>query len=195
MLHNHNNRLLRMMLTALLAVSLFASEAALTMLWSDPAFAKGNGGGNGSGGGGGGNGGGGGGGGNGGGGNGGGNAGGGGNGGGNGGDNAGGNAGGNGKGKGHNSPGAGGAGSPETGVEANSALGLREAGIIRSLPEVFKVAEEQLHGRVLDAELVGSTQEGWNYDLRVVTEDGQVRRARYDAATLALEALDGQPIE
>jgi hypothetical protein len=37
--------------------------------------------------------------------------------------------------------------------------------------------------------------QGWDYDLRVVTEDGHVRQARYDAATLSLEALDGQPIE
>jgi hypothetical protein len=196
MLRNHKKTPLeRVVLTALLAVSLLASEAILTALWSDPAFAKGggNGGGNGGGGGGGGKGGGGG---NGGGGNGGGGAGGGGgNAGGNGGGSSGSNAGGNGKGKGANSPGASSTGKPETEVEANSALGLREAGVIRSLKEVYNVAEKQLHGRVLDAKLVGSSVSGWDYDLRVVTEDGHVREARYDATTLALEALDGQPIE
>jgi hypothetical protein len=186
MLRNHKKTPLeRVVLTALLAVSLLASEAILTALWSDPAFAKGggNGGGNGGGGGGGGGG------------KGGGGGGGGGNAGGNGGGSSGSNAGGNGKGKGANSPGASSTGKPETEVEANSALGLREAGVIRSLKEVYNVAEKQLHGRVLDAKLVGSSVSGWDYDLRVVTEDGHVREARYDATTLALEALDGQPIE
>lgn len=183
----------KLALVALLAVSLAAGQAVLTMLWSDPAFAKGggNGGGNGGGGGGGkggGNGGGGGGG----------NAGGGNAGGNSGGSNAGGNgtsnAGGNGKGKGvANGPPS--DASAPTDAEANSALGLREAGVIRPLEDVYSVAEEQLKGRVLDAELVGSSVHGWNYDLRVVTEDGHVRRARYDAATLSLQALDGQPIE
>lgn len=175
-----------MAVVALLSASLFAGEAILTVLWSDPAFANGKGGGNGGGNGGGSGGGKGGG-------NGGGNAGG--NAGGNSGGNAGGNAGGNGKGKGAGSAASAGAGAPASGVEANSALGLREAGLIRSLDDVYKVAEEQLGARVLDAELVGSSLEGWNYDLRVVTEDGHVRKARYDAATLALRALDGQPIE
>jgi hypothetical protein len=57
------------------------------------------------------------------------------------------------------------------------------------------VAEKQLDGVVLDAKLVGNIHQGWNYDLRVVTEDGLVHQARYDAATLALRALDGQPVE
>jgi hypothetical protein len=194
----------RLALVALFTVTLFATQAALSV-WSDPAFAGngkggGNGGANGGGGGGGkggGNSGGGKGGGGAGGGSGGGNGGGGGgsgsgNGGGHG--NAGGNAGGNGKGKGSVSAHSKAAPAPAADVEANSALGLREAGVIRPLEDVYKVAEEQLRARVLDAELVGGAL-GWNYDLRVVTEDGHVRKARYDAATLALQALDGQPIE
>jgi len=174
----------RLAFVALLAASLFASEAVLTV-WSDPAFAKngnGNGGGNGGGNSGG---------------NGGGNSGG--NGGGNSGGNSGGNgnsnAGGNGKGKGATASTDDGA-PAETQVEdPNSVLGLREAGVIRPLEDVYKVAEKQLDGVVLDAKLVGSTGQGWNYDLRVVTEDGHVHKARYDATTLALRALDGQPVE
>jgi hypothetical protein len=190
----NRNRSRRLALVALLAVGLFASETILAA-WGEPAFAKngGNGGGNG-GGGGGGKGGGGGGGGNGGGGNGGGGNGG---GGGGGNSNAGGNgksnAGGNGKGKGASSAAA---GSEEAAVEdTDSVLTLREAGLIRPLEDVYKVAEEQLDGRVLDAKLVGNLDQGWDYDLRVVTEDGVVHQARYDAATLALRAMDGQPVE
>jgi uncharacterized membrane protein YkoI len=52
-----------------------------------------------------------------------------------------------------------------------------------------------LDGEVIDATLVGTTRQGWSYDLRVVTRDGHVRQARYDAATLALRSLDGQPVE
>ncbi|WP_119299733.1 PepSY domain-containing protein [Dongia deserti] len=174
----------RLALVALLSACFVAGEVALTVVWSDPAFAGngkggGNGGGNGSGG----------------------NAGGGNGGGGNAGGNSGGNAGGNSGNAGGNGKGKGAGGTPSSAgsspasTTANSALGLREAGIIRPLEDVYKVAEEQLQGRVLDAELVGSTVHGWNYDLRVVTEDGHVRKARYDAATLALRALDGQPIE
>jgi hypothetical protein len=174
----------KVVLPALLAISFFASEVIVAAVWSAPPFA-GNGkrGGNGGGGGGGG-------------GNGGGNGGGGGgNSGGNAGGNSGGhgNSGGNGKGKG-GSKGASGAGGTSS-VEANSALGLREAGVIQPLEDVFKTAEAQLDGEVLDAKLVGNARDGWNYDLRVVTEDGHVRVARYDAATLKLRALDGQPIE
>ena len=52
------------------------------------------------------------------------------------------NAGGNGKGKG---AGASGNGTSETQVEdTDSVLGLREAGVIRPLEDVYKVAEEQL---------------------------------------------------
>ena len=76
-----------------------------------------------------------------------------------------------------------------------SVLGLREAGVIRPLEDVYKTAEEQLECRVLDAKLVGNVNQGWDYDLRVVTEDGVVHQARYDAATLALRTLDGQPVE
>ena len=79
--------------------------------------------------------------------------------------------------------------------DPNSALSLRESGQIRPLGDVFKVAERQLDGEVIDAKLVGTTVQGWSYDLRVVTRDGHVRQARYDASTLALRALDGQPIE
>jgi uncharacterized membrane protein YkoI len=102
------------------------------------------------------------------------------------------NAGGNGKGKGANAA----SGSSETTVEdTDSVLSLREAGLIRPLEDVYKLAEEQLDGRVLDAKLVGNVSQGWDYDLRVVTEDGVVHQARYDAATLALRSLDGQPVE
>ena len=85
---------------------------------------------------------------------------------------------------------------PETEIEdPNSALSLREAGAIRPLGDLFKVAEQQLSGEVIDAKLVGTAVKGWTYDLRVVTKDGHVRQARYDAATLDLRSLDGQPIE
>ena len=70
-------------------------------------------------------------------------------------------------------------------------LGLREAGVIRPLEDVYKVAEEQLDGRVLDAKLVGNVNQGWNYDLRVVTEDGVVHKARYDAAHEFLSLMLG----
>ena len=103
------------------------------------------------------------------------------------------NAGGNGKGKGASSAASGAA---ETQIEdTDSVLSLREAGLIRPLEDVYKMAEEQLDGRVLDAKLVGNVSQGWDYDLRVVTEDGVVHQARYDAATLALRTLDGQPVE
>jgi hypothetical protein len=142
-------------LVALLAVSLFASEAVMTLLLSDPAYAgngNGNGGGNGS------------------------------------------NAGGNGNGSGGTSPSDDAA--AETTVEdPNSILGLRETGVIRPLEDVYKAAEEQFGGQVLDAKLVGSKRLGWSYDLRIVTQDGHVRKARYDATTLALRSLDGQPTE
>jgi hypothetical protein len=154
----------------LLAASFFASQAMLCAL-SDPAFAgSGNGGGKGGG-----------------------------NGGGKGGGNSGGNAGGNSGNAGGNAGGKGkgkGAGaSAATGADEASALGLREAGLIRPLDELYDLAEEQLDGEVLDAKLVGNSVDGWDYDLRVVTEDGVVHMARYDAATLALQALDGQPVE
>jgi uncharacterized membrane protein YkoI len=74
-------------------------------------------------------------------------------------------------------------------------MSLRETGRIRSLGDVYKVAEQQLGGEVIDAKLVGTARQGWTYDLRVVTQDGHVREARYDAATLALRSLDGRPIE
>jgi len=115
---------------------------------------------------------------------------------------AGNNGNGNGNGNGSGSGGSGGGSAATTGdgavpeiEDANSALDLREAGEIRSLNEVYKKAEQQLGGQVIDAKLVGSKRQGWNYDLRVVTQDGHVRKARYDAATLALRALDGQPVE
>jgi uncharacterized membrane protein YkoI len=56
-------------------------------------------------------------------------------------------------------------------------------------------AKQQLGGEVVDAKLVGTGAEGWSYDLRVVTSDGHVRQARYDAATLSLRSLDGRPVE
>ena len=48
---------------------------------------------------------------------------------------------------------------------------------------------------MIDAKLVSTRAHGWSYDLRVVTRDGLVREARYDAATLDLRSLDGQPVE
>jgi uncharacterized membrane protein YkoI len=71
---------------------------------------------------------------------------------------------------------------------------LRETGQIRPLGDVFRVAEQQLGGEVIDAKLVGTEDNGWAYDLRVVTRDGHVRQARYDASTLALRSVDGQPV-
>ncbi len=84
----------------------------------------------------------------------------------------------------------------ETEIEdPDSVLSLRETGQIRSLGDLYSVAEKQLDGEVIDARLVGTVTGGWTYDLRVVTDDGVVHQARYDAATLALRSLDGQPIE
>ncbi len=84
----------------------------------------------------------------------------------------------------------------ETEIEdPNSALSLRETGQIRPLGDLYTVAEEQLDGEVIDAKLVGTVTGDWTYDLRVVTSDGVVHQARYDAATLALRSLDGQPVE
>jgi uncharacterized membrane protein YkoI len=83
----------------------------------------------------------------------------------------------------------------ETEVEdPNSALSLRESGKIKSLGDLYSVAEKQLEGEVIDAKLVGTVTGEWAYDLRVITKDGLVREARYDAATLALRTLDGQPV-
>jgi uncharacterized membrane protein YkoI len=70
---------------------------------------------------------------------------------------------------------------------------LREAGRIRSLDDVYSKAERQLDGEVIGAKLV-SSREGWTYDVRVVTRDGHVRQARYDASTLALRSVDGAPV-
>jgi hypothetical protein len=87
-------------------------------------------------------------------------------------------------------------GTPETEIsDPNSVMGLREAGEIRPLGDVYTVAEQQLGGEVIDAKLVGTARRGWSYDLRVVTEDGRVRNARYNAATLSLQSLDGKPVE
>ncbi len=84
----------------------------------------------------------------------------------------------------------------ETEVEdPNSALSLREAGKIKSLGDLYSVAEKQLDGDVIDAKLVGTVAGDWQYDLRVITRDGLVHQARYDAATLALRTLDGQPVQ
>jgi hypothetical protein len=83
----------------------------------------------------------------------------------------------------------------ETEIEdPDSALNLHESGRIRSLGDVFSAAERQLDGKVIDAKLVGS-REGWSYDVRVVTRDGHVREARYDAKTLDLRSVNGEPVE
>ena len=36
---------------------------------------------------------------------------------------------------------------------------------------------------------------GWRYDLHLVTEDGRVRTLSYDAVTLSLLSVDGEPVE
>ena len=191
--------------TALLLTCAFAAATVVTVLSPSPAFAKngnsngnGNGGGNGNG-----------------------NSGGNGNGNGNAGGNGNGNAGGNGNGNGNgNSGGGGGGGGNGSGgsaggnngsagasspgqspsgeteiVDPNSALNLRETGRIKSLDEVYGAAERQLGGKVIDAKLVMNERQGLAYDLRVVTQDGHVRKARYDATSLALLSLDDRPVE
>jgi hypothetical protein len=116
---------------------------------------------------------------------------------GNGGSNAGGNgkgnAGGNGKGNGNGSAGAN-AGSAKA-EDPNAALGLRESGAIRSLEDAYTTAEHQFGGEVIDAALNLRSARMWTYDLRLVTDDGRVRTLSYDAATLALIAVDGRPAE
>lgn len=104
--------------------------------------------------------------------------------------------GGNGKGGGnkggpnaHANPGAAGVQSP------NAALVLREAGEIRPLGDLYRAAQQQFGGEIIDAQLVGNPRQGWEYDLRIVMDDGRVLNARYDAATLALRSLDGEPLE
>ena len=74
-------------------------------------------------------------------------------------------------------------------------LSLRETGQIRPLGDLYSEAEKQLDGEVIEAKLVGTVEGAWTYDLRVVTNDGVVHQARYDAATLALRSLDGQPVQ
>src|SRR4030095_12771933 len=83
----------------------------------------------------------------------------------------------------------------ETEIEdPDTVLSLRETGQIRSLADLYSVAEKQLDGKVMDAKLVGTVTGEWNYDLRV-EKDGVVHQARYDAATLALRSFDGQPVQ
>ena len=113
--------------------------------------------------------------------------------------NAGNNAGGNGKsnaggnGKGHAGPNAdaGTAGAEDS----NTALGLRESGVIHSLTDAYTVAERQFGGEVIDATLEAGSGGAWTYDLRLVTDDGRVRTLSYDATTLALIAIDGKPAQ
>lgn len=116
---------------------------------------------------------------------------------GNGGSNAGGNgkgnAGGNGKGHAGGNSAAHGAG---PGVQdENTALGLREAGAIHSLNEAYAVAERQFGGEVINASLELGEAGKWTYSLRLVTEDGRVRTLSYDATTLALLTIDGEPAQ
>ena len=114
--------------------------------------------------------------------------------------NGGGNAGGNGKGnpggngKSNNNGRAGG-NTPSEIAEPASALGLREAGVIHPLADAYAAAERQFGGEVIGATLEQQSASAWNYDLRVVTADGRVRMLSYDAATLALIAVDGEPVE
>src|SRR5688572_9259879 len=112
--------------------------------------------------------------------------------------NAGGNARGNGNAGGHGkSQGEGSAASAAASEAAapNSALGLLESGRIQPLAEVYRVAEQQFGGEVVDARLVADGKQGWAYDLRVVTEDGYVRNVSYNASTLTLRSMNGAPAE
>jgi uncharacterized membrane protein YkoI len=77
----------------------------------------------------------------------------------------------------------------------NSALGLLESGRIQPLAELYRVAEQQFGGEVVDAKLVADGKQGWAYDLRVVTEDGYVRNVSYNASTLTLTSMNGAPAE
>jgi len=160
-------RLAKALLAAALILGMATAELAVPLSWSTPAFAGGNGGGNGNGG----------------------NS-----GGGNG--NAGGNsgaksnAGGNGKSHGARPDPA----VPE--IETpNSALGLLESGAIHPLAEIYALAERRFDGEVVDAKLVADGKQGWVYDLRVVTRDGHVRNVSYNAGTLALTSMNGEPVE
>jgi len=79
--------------------------------------------------------------------------------------------------------------------DLNSALGLREAGMIRPLTDVYTEAERRFGGEVIDALLELRDARVWTYDLRLVTDDGWVRTLSYDATTLALIAIDGKPVQ
>jgi uncharacterized membrane protein YkoI len=48
---------------------------------------------------------------------------------------------------------------------------------------------------VIGAKLMVDDTKRLTYDVRVVTEDGRVRRARYDAGSLALLSVDDQQIQ
>lgn len=162
----------RAVLAGSLVLAVLAAQVLPSLLWSAPASAAGNGGGNGGGGGG--------------------------NSGGGGGGNAGGgNAGGNGKsnagGNGKGKPAD--AGSTADDGISSSVLGLREAGAIRPLADVYSAAEQQFGGEVIGAKLMTDGRQGWTYDVRVVTEDGYVHDVSYNATTLGLLAVDGEPVE
>jgi hypothetical protein len=178
----------RLFCAAAISLGLAVGELALSAHWSEPAFAKGNGGGNGGGNSGNGGGSGGGGGGNAGAGNN--------NAGGNGNSNAGAgnnNAGGNGKGKGASA--AAGAAEDPASALPDTALELRTTGQIKPLAEVYQDAERRFGGKVVDARLVGDEASGWTYDVRVRTEDGYVRDVSYNATNLAVRSIDGQPVQ
>lgn len=102
-------------------------------------------------------------------------------------------AGGNGKAKGHAHATTGDESSDAE--DANAALGLREAGRIHPLADAYNAAEGQFGGKVIDATLALHGSRTWTYDLRLVTDDGRVRTLSYDATTLALLAVDGEPVE
>jgi len=152
-----------------LCVGLVFGNFILAVQWSDPAYAKNGNSGNSSGG----------------------NAGG--NGGGSG--NAGGNAGGNSG--AHSNAGGNGAGAQAQPAAADPdiALGLRNAGRIKPLAEVYAAAERRFGGEVIDAKLVGDEAAGWNYDVRVVTEDGHLHEVTFRAANLTVVSIDGVSID
>jgi hypothetical protein len=89
-----------------------------------------------------------------------------------------------------------GSSAPETEIaDPSSVLSLREAGLIQPLDAVYDAAEQQLDCKVIDARLMVDDRQRLTYDLRIRTEDGRVRKARYDAGSLALLSLDDQPFE
>jgi hypothetical protein len=81
------------------------------------------------------------------------------------------------------------------GTASVKAFRLRESGEIHPLADAYAVAERQFGGEVIDATLEQQSASVWRYDLRVVSDDGRVRTLSYDAATLSLISVDGEPLK